>query len=143
MAGSIDIDDLADEIMAGLMEYEGLATDTVKKAVKKAGNKVKKEIQNNAPKDTGKYKNRLKVTKRKETSNSLDVTVHSKAKYQLTHLLEKGHAKRGGGRTRAFPHIATAEAAAAARASTSDGLCQLAARVQFVLPRFTEAPTVT
>ena len=109
MAGSIDIDDLADEIMAGLMEYEGLATDTVKKAVKKAGNKVKKEIQNNAPKDTGKYKNSFKVTKRKETSNSLEVTVHSKDKYQLTHLLEKGHAKRGGGRVSAQPHIEPAE----------------------------------
>ena len=109
MAGSINIDDLAEEIMAGLMEYEGLATDTVKKAVKKAGNKVKKEIQNNAPKDTGKYKNSFKVTKRKETSNSLEVTVHSKDKYQLTHLLEKGHAKRGGGRVPAQPHIAPAE----------------------------------
>lgn len=109
MAGSINIDDLADEIMAGLMEYEGLATDTVKKAVKKAGNKVKKEIQNNAPKDTGKYRNSFKVTKRKETANSLEVTVHSKDKYQLTHLLEKGHAKRGGGRVPAQPHIAPAE----------------------------------
>lgn len=108
MAG-IDIDDLADEIMAGLMEYNNLATDTVKKAVKKAGNKVKKEIQNNAPKDTGKYKNSFKVTKRKETANSLEVTVHSKDKYQLTHLLEKGHAKRGGGRVSAQPHIAPAE----------------------------------
>ena len=35
-----------------------------------------------------------------------------------------------------------AEAAAAARASTSEGLCQLAARVQFVLPRLTDRPTV-
>lgn len=109
MAGSIDIDDLADEIMAGLMEYSELATDTVKSAVKKAGNKVKKEIQNNAPKDTGKYAKSFKVTKRKETANSLEITVHSKDKYQLTHLLEKGHAKRGGGRVSARPHIAPAE----------------------------------
>lgn len=109
MAGSIDIDDLADEIMEGLMEYADLATDTVKKAVKKAGNTVKKEIQATAPSDTGKYKKSFKVTKRQETSNALEVTVHSKDRYQLTHLLEKGHAKRGGGRVSAIPHIAPAE----------------------------------
>ena len=109
MARNIGIDELADEIMEGLMEYEGLAAETVKGAVKKAGNTVKKEIQNNAPKDTGKYAKSFKVTKRKETANSLEVTVHSKDKYQLAHLLEKGHAKRGGGRVSAQPHIAPAE----------------------------------
>lgn len=109
MAGSIDVDDLADVIMEGLMDYAEVAADTVKDAVKKAGNTVKKEIQSNAPKDTGKYKKSFKVTKRKETANTLEVTVHSKDRYQLTHLLEKGHAKRGGGRVAAIPHIEPAE----------------------------------
>ena len=121
MAGSIDIDDLADEIMEGLMEYADLATDTVKKAVKKAGNTVKKEIQANAPTDTGKYKKSFKVTKSKETANTLEVTVHSKNRYQLTHLLEKGHAKRGGGRVRAIPHIAPAE---------EKGICELTEEIE-------------
>lgn len=103
------IDNLAQEIMEGLKEYADLASDDVKKAVRKAGNTVRKEISENAPKDTGAYAKSWSVKKTKETSNSLEVTVHSKNRYQLAHLLEHGHAKRGGGRVAARPHIAQAE----------------------------------
>ena len=47
------IDNLAKEIMEGLKEYADLATDDVKKAVRKAGNSVRKDISESAPKDTG------------------------------------------------------------------------------------------
>lgn len=103
------IDNLAQEIMEGLKEYADLASDDVKKAVRKAGNTVRKEISENAPKDTGAYAKSWSVKKTKGTSNSLEVTVHSKNRYQLAHLLEHGHAKRGGGRVAARPHIAQAE----------------------------------
>ncbi len=106
------IDNLADEIMKGLKEYADLASDDVKKAVRKAGNTVRKEISASAPSDTGKYAKSWTVKKTKETSNSLEVTVHSKNRYQLAHLLEHGHAKRGGGRVAARPHIAGAEQSA-------------------------------
>ena len=106
------IDNLVNEIMEGLKEYADLASDDVKKAVRKAGNTVRKEISENAPKDTGAYAKSWSVKKTKETSNSLEVTVYSKNRYQLAHLLEHGHAKRGGGRVAARPHIAQAEQSA-------------------------------
>lgn len=106
---SIKIDNLTQEIMNGLTEYADLATDELKQSVRKAGTTVRKEIAASAPKDTGAYSKSWTVKKTKETSNSLEVTVHSKNRYQLAHLLEHGHAKRGGGRVSAKPHIAQAE----------------------------------
>lgn len=106
---NVKIDKLADEITKGLKVYADLAIDDMKKAVRKSGNSVRKEISQSAPKDTGAYAKSWSVKKTKETSNSLEVTVHSKNRYQLAHLLEHGHAKRGGGRVAARPHIAKAE----------------------------------
>ena len=105
----VPIDRMAAAIMEGLQEYADLAIDDLKKAVKKAGKSVKDEISRTAPMDTGKYAKSWAVKTVKETSNSLDVVVHSKNRYQIAHLLEHGHAKRGGGRVAARPHIAPAE----------------------------------
>lgn len=108
----VSIDQMASAIMEGLQDYADLATDDLKTAVNKAGTTVRKQIQATAPSDTGKYAKSWSVKSTKETSNSLEVTVYSKNRYQLAHLLEYGHAKRGGGRTKAQPHIAPAEEAA-------------------------------
>lgn len=107
----VSIEQMAEAVMDGLIEYAGLATDVMKDCVTKAGNTVKSEVKTNAPVRTGQYKKGWAVKKQKETANSLELVVHNKTRYQLTHLLEKGHAKRGGGRARAFPHIAPAEQA--------------------------------
>ena len=110
---SIKIDDLAREVMKGLDEYADVTTEQVKRAVqravRKAGNTVRKEIQQNAPKNTGDYAKSWAVKKVRESSHTLELVVHSKNRYQLTHLLEFGHCLRNGGRTRAMPHIAPAE----------------------------------
>ena len=109
----VKIDQMAHVIMEGLQEYADLATEDLKKAVKKAGDEAKKDIQANAPVKTGAYKKSWVVKTTKETSNAMEVVVHSRNRYQLAHLLEFGHAKRGGGRTKAIPHIAPAEQRAA------------------------------
>lgn len=105
----VTVDQMADAVMEGLLEYAELATDVMKDCVKKTGNTVKKETQANAPVRSKRYQKSWAVKKQKESSNALEVVVHSRNRYQLTHLLEKGHAKRGGGRVRAIPHIAPAE----------------------------------
>ena len=109
MAQKVKIDGLAEAVMKELTEYADLATVDMKAAVKKAGHTVKKQIQSTAPKDTGAYSKSWSVKNTKETSKSLEVTVYSRNHYQLAHLLEFGHAKRGGGRVAARPHIAPAE----------------------------------
>ena len=108
----VSIDQMADEIAKQLSEYNSLAEQTVKTAVTKAGNAVKKDIGMNAPKKTGRYAKSWRTKKTKESSTELEVTVYSPTRYMLAHLLEHGHAKRGGGRVRAIPHIAPAEEAA-------------------------------
>lgn len=109
MSRRVSIDALADTVMEYLNGYARVSTENMKKAVKKAGNTVKREIGANAPKDTGKYAKSWSVKNTKETSNALEVTVYSRNKYQLAHLLEYGHAKRGGGRVAGRSHIAPAE----------------------------------
>ena len=106
---SIKIDDLAREVMKGLDEYADVTAEQVKKAVRKAGNTVRKEIQQNAPKNIGDYAKSWAVKKVRESSHTLELVVHSRNKYQLAHLLEFGHCLRQGGRTKAIPHIAPAE----------------------------------
>ena len=112
MGKTIPIDKLAVEVMDGLEEYAELTADVLKKEIQEAGKLAKNQISQTAPRKTGRYAKSWAVKKVSETSNSLEVTVHSRNRYMLTHLLENGHAKRSGGRVAAIPHIAPAEEAA-------------------------------
>ena len=109
MGSRVSIDGLADAIMEGLQEYANMATDEMKVAVKKAAKTVKKDIQAGAPVKSGAYSKSWATKTMKDSSVALEVVVHSKNRYQLAHLLEKGHAKRNGGRVGGRAHIAPAE----------------------------------
>lgn len=109
MGSTVRIDQMAETIMQGLTEYAELANEDMKKAVKDASKTVKKEIQAGAPQKSGAYKKSWAVKTVRETANALEQTVYSRNRYQLAHLLEHGHAKRGGGRVSGTAHIAPAE----------------------------------
>jgi len=105
----VSVDGLTDAVMDGLREYAELATESMKAAVKKAGATVQKEISAGAPRRTGRYAGSWRTKTTKESSTELEVTVYSPRRYMLAHLLENGHAKRGGGRVAGRPHIFPAE----------------------------------
>lgn len=107
---TVSVENLSPAVRRQLEEYCSFTADEVKQIVGEVGESVKKEIMENAPVDTGAYRKSWRVTKESETATSMSVVVHSEKRYRLTHLLEKGHAKRGGGRVAAKVHIAPAEA---------------------------------
>lgn len=76
MSRSVSIGEMADAIMEGLTEYADLAAEDMKKSVKKAGNTVRKEIQEHAPKDSGTYSKSWSVKNAKETANSLEIAYY-------------------------------------------------------------------
>ena len=110
MAGrKVSVDQLSEAVLEELEEYNELAADKVKESVKKAGATVRTQIKETAPRLTGRYARSWASKTTAESSTSLQVTVYSPSRYMLAHLLEHGHAKRGGGRVDAIPHIAPAE----------------------------------
>ncbi len=109
MGRTVSIDKLSDAIAEEFDAYSKNAAEEVKDAVKDASSFVREEIQANAPVRTGAYRRSWAVKKLSETPEALVLSVHSKTRYRLTHLLENGHAKRGGGRVEGRPHIAPAE----------------------------------
>ena len=110
-AKKISVQEIADEVIKELALYADITAEANDKAVDAAAKEVIDQIAATAPKATGEYAVswRSKVTN--YTARGKYVVVHSPNDYRISHLLEFGHAKRGGGRTRAFPHIAQAEEA--------------------------------
>lgn len=107
MSKRVGIDNFASELVSLLKEY----TDEVEEGMEKVKEKVAKEgaqtLKRTSPvgrRSRKKYKDGWRAKK-----VGTAWVVHNATNYQLTHLLEKGHALRQGGRTRAFPHIAPAE----------------------------------
>lgn len=105
----VHVDQMAEALARTMAEYAELSNEVMKGCVVEVSQSVKEDIQGNAPVRTGKYKKSWAAKKVQENANSLTMAVHSRDRFQIAHLLEHGHAKRGGGRVQAVPHIAPAE----------------------------------
>ncbi len=111
MAGkrSIKIPDFQKEIQKILDDYGDNLTEQTRQAVTKVAEIAKKEIQSGSPVRTSKYRSGWTVKTDATSRLRTETVIYNRSKYQLTHLLEKGHALRQGGRAPAYPHIRPAE----------------------------------
>lgn len=100
----VKVNDLTEEITRALQEYSTEVEEGLEEAKVEVAKDTVKRLKQTSPKKTGDYR---KGWARKKVGTAQ--VVHNRTDYQLTHLLEYGHAKRGGGRVAGIPHISPAE----------------------------------
>lgn len=97
----------AASVAAALYDYEKDVLEAVGKAVVETGKRSLRVVQSKSPVRSGEYKKSWKI---KEITTGIygsqvSVIIHNKKYYRLTHLLEYGHQKKGGGRVEGAAHI--------------------------------------
>ncbi len=91
------------EVRDILVQYSAEAQAEIKKSIKSIAKDTVHELEENAPRRTGKY---AKGFKSKVTSaNGVTKAIVYNENYRLPHLLEYGHALRNGGRVQGIPHF--------------------------------------
>ncbi|MGE1041259.1 HK97 gp10 family phage protein [Bacillus wiedmannii] len=97
------MNDFASELARELQRYANVVEDELLTAQEEVADVAVSKLRQSGPKKTGAYR---KGWRKKKEGNG--VVVHN-IKGQLTHLLENGHAKAGGGRVPAQVHIRPVE----------------------------------
>lgn len=109
----IGIDSLGKEIAKMMEEYASEVAADIKAEARAVAKETVKELKKTSPDGSGSRKGHYKDgwASKVETENavSIGIRIYNKKKPGLTHLLEKGHAKRGGGRVEGIPHIGPVE----------------------------------
>lgn len=86
-------------------EYSSEVAEILKKEAKSAAKNAVKTLKQTSPQRTGKYGTGWTSRVTQESAGSITVTVYNQKKPGLVHLLEHGHAQRGGGRTKGKIHV--------------------------------------
>jgi len=102
------------ELMDALEAYSDEVTEEVKKAVLETADSTVALLKQTSPvkahgKKRGKYRRGWRAKMIYDGGTDRRMVVYNATDYQLTHLLEYGHANRDGSFTAARPHIAAAE----------------------------------
>lgn len=103
---NIRIDQLADTISDMLQKYSEEVSKGLAETKEEVARDAFKKVKSLAPTRTKRYKKAISIIK--DEYGNWHVYV-KKPHYRLTHLLEHGHAKRSGGRTKAEPHWGPAD----------------------------------
>lgn len=108
MNEKVIVNDLEKALKEVAEEYIHEVTEEMNEAAKEVAEELKKKIRRDAPKGM------RRIYYRYGSVKTIDIRLGAKKfiwhvakpEYRLAHLLEHGHQKaRGGGTTRAFPHI--------------------------------------
>lgn len=91
-----------------LDDYSLEIQEAITKEVQKVAREGKQQLNHSSPKQTGDYRKGWKVQTTKGFG-FIKCVIHNKTDYRLTHLLEKPHATRNGGRTTPKVHIKPVE----------------------------------
>lgn len=110
MSKTIKADKLQEELKDYLESYIEDIEDAVKETTDKLSKEAVKELKQKSPRRKGDKKRKNPYWKgwsRKKQSKGrkYTMTLYNRTNYQLTHLLEYGHATKNGGQTKAIPHI--------------------------------------
>lgn len=97
------MNDFASDLARELQRYADVVEEELLTAQEEVADVAVSKLRQSGPKKTGAYR---KGWRKKKEGNG--VVVHN-IKGQLTHLLENGHAKAGGGRVPAQVHIRPVE----------------------------------
>lgn len=107
----INVSDMEKVIMDALEDYGEKASQVIGATLPDVGKETAQELKTTSPNRTGDYASSwtygMQKSRGKKYVNKL--IVYNKKHYRIVHLLEKGHAKRNGGRVEGIPHVKPAQ----------------------------------